>query len=360
MRDYYEILGIPKNAKKEEIKKAYHKLAHKYHPDKSGGDEQKFKEINEAYQVLADDKKRAEYDRYGRVFSDSSRGTNGYENGAGYGFNFEGFENAFKDFDFSDIFEDFFAGGRGSARARRTERGRDVFIDIEISFKEMVFGAERRVVLNKPSLCEVCRGTGADPKSEMRTCEVCKGAGSVKENKRSIFGTIATVSECGKCKGRGKIPDKFCEVCRGEGVLKKSEEIIIKIPPGIDSGEMIKISGKGEAVANGISGDLYVKIHVQKDSSLVREGYNIIMNLDIPMSEAILGGERVINFLGENLKIKIPKGTDSEDILKLKGKGIFYSGKNRGDLLVKIKVRTPKKLSRKAEQLIEELKKEGI
>lgn len=353
MRDYYEILGIPKNAKKEEIKKAYHKLAHKYHPDKSGGDVEKFKEINEAYQILTNDKKRAEYDRYGRVFSDFNGGGNGAGGEQFGGFDFNGFEG----FDLSDIFENFFGGG---AKRQKVERGRDVFIDIEITFKEMAYGTERRVILNKPSLCEVCNGSGAGPNTEILKCEICNGTGQTKEVKRSIFGSITNVTECGRCRGTGKIPKEFCKNCRGAGVLKKSEEIFVKIPAGIENGEMIKITGKGEAVTRGISGDLYIKIHMAKDPVFSREGYNILMNLDIPISQAILGGERVISFFGESLKIKIPQGIDSEDILKIKGKGIIYNNKVRGDLLIRIKVHTPKKLSKKAQELIEELKKEGI
>lgn len=358
MQNYYEILGVPKNAKKEDIKKAYHKLAHKYHPDKSGGDEQKFKEINEAYQVLMNDKKRTEYDRYGRVFSDYAGANTGGKESSD--FDFSGFENAnFSGFDFSDIFEDFF-GFQGGHGGKKAERGRDVFIDIEISFKEMVFGTSRRMVLNKPCLCERCKGTGAEPKSEFSVCNVCSGKGTIKETKRSFFGSITNVKECSYCKGKGKIPKKHCEECKGIGIIKKNEEISIHIPAGIENGEMIKISGRGEAVASGISGDLYIKIHILKDVNFTREGYDILMSLDIPLTDAILGGERVINFFDEKLKVKIPKGTDSHDILKIKEKGVSLNGKGRGDLLIKIKVRTPKKLSRKAEALIEELKKEGI
>ncbi len=360
-KNYYEILGIAKNADKEEIKKAYHKLAHKFHPDKTqGGDEQKFKEINEAYQILINDKKRAEYDRYGRVFSENQGGTSQDQ---GFDFDFGSFGNeGFKDFDFSDVFGSFFGGGGfESGTKKRVKRGRDVYIDVEISFKEMVFGTERRVVLNKPSVCRVCGGEGAEPGTEYKSCELCRGTGTIKENRRSFFGSITSLRECGKCNGVGKIPQKICKNCGGIGVIKRSEEITIKIPPGIDDMEMIKFSGKGEDVAKGISGDLYVKIHVSKHHLFMREGNNILMTLDIPLTDAILGEEKTINLFDEEIiKLKIPRGTDSEDILRIKGKGIFLERGGRGDLLIKIKARTPKKLSYRAKQLIEELKKEGI
>src|SRR3989344_5226884 len=349
MKNYYEILGIHKNAKKEEIKKAYRKLAHKYHPDKNGGNEQKFKEINEAYQVLTNDKKRAEYDRYGRVFSDYAGAGAGTEQ-SGFNFDFGGAHGEnFKGFDFSEIFEDFFSFGGAGGQRQRTARGRDVFIDIEISFKEMVYGAERRIMLNKPSVCDFCKGSGAEPNANFKTCEPCGGKGIIRETKKSFFGSISTSRECDKCAGKGKTPEKHCVNCTGIGVIKKNEEVFVRIPAGIEHGEMIKISGRGEAVQNGISGDLYIKIHIAKEEELIREGQNIIMNLDIPVSEAMLGGERIINFLGEKLKMKIPKGVDSEDILRVKNKGISYNNKTRGDLLIKIKVRTPKKLTKRME-----------
>lgn len=360
-KDYYEILGIAKNADKEEIKKAYHRLAHKHHPDKTQGDEQKFKEINEAYQVLINDKKRAEYDRYGRVFSENQGG--GEAQDQGFDFDFGSFGNeGFKDFDFSDVFGNFFGGGFESGTKKRVKRGRDVHIDIEISFKEMVFGAERRVVLNKPSICRICGGEGAESGTEYKSCELCRGTGTIKENRRSFFGSVTSLRECGKCRGAGKIPQRLCKNCGGVGIIKKNEEITIKIPSGIDDGEMIKFTGKGEDVAKGIGGDLYVKIHINKHHFFAREGNNIFMTLDIPITDAILGEEKTINlFDEETIKLKIPRGTDSEDILRIKGKGILLEhNRGRGDLLIKIKARTPKKLSNRAKQLIEELKKEGV
>jgi len=352
MNDYYKTLGVSRNASKEEIKKAYRKLAHKYHPDKKGGDEKKIREINEAYQVLTNDQKRAEYDRYGRVFS----GTGATGGDAGFDFNFD---SQFKGgFDFTDIFEDFFGGFQ--TNGRKTKRGRDISIDIEISFKESVFGVERRVVLTKPGFCETCRGKGAEPETALKNCSICQGSGTIRETKRSFFGTFTSLKECSRCQGKGKIPEKPCAVCNGYGILKKKEEVAVKIPAGIQNGEMIKLSGKGEAVSQGIGGDLYIKIHVQPHPVFSKEGNNILMNLDIPITEAILGGERQINILDGAIKIRIPQGIDSGEILRIRGKGIPLEHGGRGDLLIEIRVRIPKKLSKNAKNLVEELKKEGL
>jgi molecular chaperone DnaJ len=350
MNDYYNILGVPRNASKEEIKKAYRKLAHKYHPDKAGGDEKKIREINEAYQVLMNDRKRAEYDRYGRVFSE----TGGGSHEAGFDFNFGSFKDVF---DFTDIFEDFFGF---QTKGKRMKRGRDISIDIEITFKESVFGAERRILLTKPGFCEVCRGKGAKPDTDLKTCPACQGSGTIRESKRSFFGTFTSLKECEKCQGKGKIPEIPCLSCGGYGILKRKEEVTVKIPAGIQNGEMIKLTGKGEAAAQGIAGDLYIKIHIQPHPVFSREGHNIIMNLDIPVTDAILGGERKINILDGAIKIKIPQGIDSGEILRIRGKGVLLEKGGRGDLLIKIQVRTPKKLSRTAKKLVEELKKEGL
>jgi molecular chaperone DnaJ len=349
-KDYYQILGIPRNASKEDVKKAFRHLAHKYHPDKSGGNEEKFKEINEAYHILVDEKKRAEYDRYGRVF----------EGGEGAGFDFSRFAEEmgdFSDFDLGDVFGDIF----GFPKERRyVKRGRDISIDLELSFEDAVFGTERKVVLTKLSFCEKCRGKGAAEESGLKTCSFCQGSGKIRESRRSFFGAFTSLRECDNCRGAGRIPEKKCPLCRGEGVLPKGEEAAIKIPPGIEDGEMIKLPGKGEAAAYGIAGDLYVKIHIRPHQVFRREGNNIIMNLDVRLSDALLGGEKEIKTLDGAISVKIPQGIDSGEILRVRGKGIPTDYGKRGDLLIKISVRMPKRLSAHIKKLIEELKKEGI
>lgn len=354
MKNYYEILGVSKNAQKEEIKKAYRKLAHKYHPDKSTGDEQKFKEISEAYHVLSNDKKRAEYDTYGRVFSDGAN--NGAQNGfSGFnGFDFGGFT------DINDIFESFFS--EGMSRGTRMKRGRDISIDLEISFEESIFGTERKVLLKKTSTCERCKGNRVEPGAELEKCSICQGTGKIQETRRSFFGSFTSYTECGNCFGKGTVPKQKCNQCKGKGILAKNEEIQIKVPAGIRDGEMIKIPQMGEAISGGITGDLYIKIHVCKHPIFRREGFDLVMELDIKISEALLGSEREINTLDGIINLKIPAGIDSGEILRIRGKGSpkGTSSSGRGDLLVKITVRTPKKLSKNAKEAIHRLKEEGL
>lgn len=346
-RDYYEILGVPKGASKEEIKKAFHKLAHKYHPDKSGGDSDKFKEVSEAYSVLSDEKKRAEYDSYGRTFGAGGPG--------GAGFDFSQFQDAFQGgFDFGDIFSDFFAGG-----ATRTRRGRDISIDIEVSFKESVFGTKRTVLLAKSSQCSTCKGSGAAPGTSLETCKQCNGAGKVHETTNSILGTITMVQPCRHCHGTGKVPKEKCETCRGEGIHRKQEEIEIAVPAGIEGGEMIRLTGAGEAVAGAPAGDLYVKIHVTPDPRFKKDGANLVTELSIKLSDALLGGEYKISTLDGEDMIVIPPGVSHGEIVRISGKGVPM-GRKRGDLFVRIKITLPKKLSRSAKNLVEKLKEEGI
>ncbi len=348
MNDYYNILGVSKGATKEEIKRAYHKLAHKHHPDKNQGEDKKFKEINEAYQILSDDKKRAEYDAYGRVFS--GQGEQAGPNWGDFGVNF----------DFEDIFDTFFGGQTG--QRTRTKRGRDISIDLEISFEEAVFSAERNVLISKNSLCDKCKGSGAEPGSAIDKCPVCNGSGRVHEERRSFFGSFTSLRECSKCSSRGAIPSKKCSQCKGHGIIFKSEEIKIKIPAGIQNSEMIKMTGMGEAMPGGTPGDLYARIYVARHPVFRREGDNLTMDLDIKISEAILGGEREIATLDGKIKLKIPAGIDSGEILRVKGRGVPRGVRNtmRGDLMIKVFVRTPKKISHQIKKLVDELGKEGI
>ncbi len=353
-KDFYNVLGVQKGASKDEIKKAFRKLAHKYHPDKKGGDESKFKEVNEAYGILSDDKKRAEYDTYGQTFGG---GANPY-GGAG-GFDFSGFQGGqgFEGVDLGDIFGDFFGGG---SRRGRTKRGSDISIDIEVSFEESIFGTDRKILLNKTSACNTCEGSGAKKGTILKKCNVCNGQGRVHETKKTFFGTFTNTVECGECFGAGEIPKEKCVNCHGTGVLKKETEIKVKIPAGISSGEMIRLSGAGEAIPKGIAGDLYIKIHVGAHSSLRREGNNLVTDLNIKLTDALLGGEYILETLDGKLKLKIPKGASFGEILRVREKGVPIDDKKRGDLLVTLNINMPNKLSRKAEKVVEELKNEGI
>jgi len=359
MKNYYEILGIKKGSSKEEIKKAFHKLAHQHHPDKKGGDEAKFKEINEAYQILSDDSKRAQYDNFGSYNgSTGGPGAGGFGGNSG-GFDFSGFTGGNGqgfEFDLGDIFGDIFSGGR----SRGPKHGRDISVDIQISFADSIFGTERKIVISKIGTCEICNGNGAEQGSTLKKCSTCKGEGAIHENKRTMFGTFASSRECTTCHGQGEIPEKKCHICRGEGVLKKNEEIKVAIPAGIESGQMIRLSGKGEAVPHGVSGDLYVKIYAEKDKVFHRNNQNIEMDLEIKLTEGLLGGEREIKTLDGNMTITIPTGISSGEVLRVREKGVPSRGGKRGDLLIKIIIKTPTKLSKQAKKLIEELKEEGL
>ena len=357
-RDYYEILGVQKSASKEEIKKAFHKLAHKFHPDKSSGDADKFKEVSEAYSILSDDKKRAEFDSYGRVFSEGGGpGFGGQQSG---GFDFSQFQDAFQNgfgFDFGDVFTDFF-NNQGDARGGR--RGRDISIDLELSFKESIFGTKRKVLLAKIAQCETCHGSGGEPGTEIETCKHCNGTGKVHETNNSFFGTITMQSPCRHCHATGKVPKEKCHTCRGEGVYRKQEEIEIMVPAGIEGGEMIRLTGSGEAVAGGASGDLYVKVHVQPDPRFKKDGPNILTDLSVKLSDALLGTDYTIATLDGEQTITIPAGVTHGELLRVSGRGVPTAKGKRGDLFVKVKITLPQKLSKEAKKLIEKLKEEGI
>ncbi|MBX4210627.1 molecular chaperone DnaJ [Candidatus Parcubacteria bacterium] len=357
-KDYYQILGISKEASKEEIKKAYRTLAHKYHPDKKGGDEAKFKEASEAYAILSDDKKRAEYDAYGRVFNGGQGPAGGGFNGQDFGgFDFSNFaqQGGFQDFDLGDIFGDIFGGNR-----ERAKRGRDISIDLELTFQEAIFGVERSVLLNKASVCDRCQGSGAEPKSELVTCGTCNGKGKIHEVKRSFIGSFTQIRTCDTCHGRGKVPKVKCNNCKGLGVIKKEQEITVKIPPAIDDGEMIRLSGAGEAVPGGAAGDLYIKIHVKRHPLYRKEGYNLLTNLKVKLTDALLGSEYALQTFDGEVKVKIPELVHFGEILRIKGKGVPIEKNKRGDLLIKIEIELPQKLSKDARKSIEGLKNEGV
>lgn len=359
-KDYYEVLGVTKAASKDDIKKAFHKLAHKYHPDKKEGDADKFKEVSEAYSILSDDKKRAEYDSYGRVFGGgagaNAGGFGGFNAG---GFDFSQFQDAFSQggFDMGDLFSDFFSGG---ASPTRTRRGRDISIDLELSFRDSIFGVKRTVLLAKTSLCDSCQGSGAVMGSEMATCAHCNGAGKVHETTNSFFGTVTMVAPCRHCKGTGKVPKEKCPTCRGEGVYKKQDEIEITVPAGIEGGEMIRLAGMGEAISGGAPGDLYVKVHVSPDPRFKKDGPNIVTELSVKLSDALLGATYKIETLEGGESLDIPAGIKHGETLQIKGKGVPNNRGKRGDLYVRIKINLPSKLSRSAKGLVEKLREEGI
>jgi molecular chaperone DnaJ len=361
-KDYYETLGVNKGASKDEIKKAFYKLAHKHHPDKKDGNEAKFKEVNEAYQVLSDDAKRSKYDQFGSGYEDMGQG--GYQQGGfgGFGgFDFSGSQGG-QDFDFgnlNDIFSDFFTGGMGGER-REARRGRDISTEIQISFSESIFGVNRKILISKTSKCNTCNGSGAKQGTKMQTCKTCNGQGQIREAKRTILGTISSTKTCNECLGSGEVPKEVCSNCRGAGVLKKEEEISILIPMGIRNGEMIRMTGMGEAVKGGTPGDLYIKINVIPHSVFKREGNDLVMNLNLKLSDALLGVEYPIETLDGKINVTIPEGVSVNEILRVRGKGVPTSKTKRGDLLIKLNIKLPNKLSRKSREIIEQLKKEGI
>ena len=370
-KDYYETLGINKGASKDEIKKAFYKLAQKYHPDKKGGNEAKFKEVNEAYQVLSDDSKRSKYDQFGSGFENMGNGGYGGAQGGFGGFSAQGgpasgwdfagadFGSSFDMGNLNDIFSDFFGGGMGGGRPQ-SRRGRDISTEIQISFSESIFGVTRKILITKTSECLTCHGSGAKAGSKMVTCKNCNGQGKIHEQKRTIFGNIGSTKLCEVCLGTGEVPQEVCEKCKGKGVLRREEEVSVAIPAGIRDGEMVRMTGMGEAVSKGTTGDLYIKINVAPHPIFKREGNDLSMNLNLKLSEALLGTKYPIQTLDGEIEVTIPEGVTINEILRVRGKGVPTSKNKRGDLLIKLNIKLPEKLSRKSREIIEELKKEGI
>lgn len=354
-KNYYEILGVEKSATKDDIKKAFRKLAHQYHPDKNKGDDTKFKEVNEAYQVLSDDGKRAQYDQFGSAGPQGFGGTGGFG-----GFDFSGFQGqqGFDMGDLGDIFSDFFGGGMGGGN--RVRRGRDISTEITIPFADSIFGTVRKILITKVSTCDTCTGSGAKAGSKNVTCGQCNGKGQIRETKRSLIGAFTTTRACDACFGSGTVPQDHCAVCKGAGVRRKEEEIEIRIPAGIEAGEMIRMTGMGEAVRAGQSGDLYIKINVTPHHTFKRDRQNLLMDMEVKLTEALLGSERTINTLDGDVTVKIPEGIASGTILRVKEKGVMSQRGKRGDLMIHVTVKIPAKLSKKAKEAIGHLKEEGL
>lgn len=360
MKDYYKILGVSEDASQEEIKKAFYSLAHKYHPDK-GGSAEKFKEINEAYQVLGNKEKRAKYDaakKNGFDFEGTPFGAQGSPFGRGFGFgDFGGFE------DFEDIFEEFFGGGFPFGRTQEKEtKAKDIIVEVELTLEEVFSGAQKEIVLRKFILCPRCQGSGAEPGTKIETCPSCRGEGEVHQVHQTFLGSFTRTGICPQCKGTGEVPEKKCQRCGGEGRVKDVETISFSIPAGVQNNEVIRIPGKGEVGSQGQkSGDLLVKVRVKDHPSFQRRGDDIYYDLDVNFSQAVLGDKVDVPTLGGKVELKIPAGTQAGKLLRLKGMGIPHlNARGRGDMYVKINVKTPKNLTRKQKELIEKLKEEGI
>lgn len=368
MKDYYDVLGVTKSASQDEIKKAYYKLAQKYHPDK-GGDEKKFKEVNEAYQVLSDKEKRTQYDRFGRTFEGMPGGGAGpgdfqwawgQPGGANVEFNF----GDFGDFgDLGDIMEEMFGFGGGRRGKKDIRRGKDIEVDIEIPLEDVLHGKEKEISLLKYNNCTRCQGTGAEPGSKVKECFSCRGTGQVQQIRKTFLGSFTQYTTCPECGGEGYKPEKTCNVCKGDGRIKSEEKIRIFIPAGVDNNQMIKVEGKGEAgKKGGKAGDLYVRIYVKPHHIFKRKGDDLYTSLPISFSQAALGDEiEVVTLDGRKILLTVSSGTESGKILRISEKGLpHFSGYGKGNLYVELIIKIPKHLSKKQKELLERLKEEGI
>ncbi|MDB5160636.1 MAG: Chaperone protein DnaJ [Candidatus Saccharibacteria bacterium] len=356
-RDYYDILGVGKDASADELKKAFRRLAVQHHPDR-GGDETKFKEVSEAYEVLKDDTKRKRYDQFGHAGVGSSAASDGSPF-SGFGGNGQEFHFDFGDLGLGDIFGSFFGGEAGGRRSAQN-RGRDVETSIEISFEQAIFGTEVELSLSMEDVCDHCKGTTAEPGYELKNCDECGGSGQVTRVTKTIFGNIQQATTCPKCAGRGKIPEKECTVCRGRGTQRKNQNVKLKVPAGVDDGATIRLREHGEAVANGPKGDLYVNIRVKPHKKFTREGDLILSREHISMIDAALGTEMEVDTVDGPVRMKVPIGTQSGSDFKLSGHGVPHiRGGLRGAHIVTILVDTPTKISTKQKALLEQLRKES-
>lgn len=361
MRDYYKILGVNREASEEEIKKAYRRLAHKYHPDKPGGDEKKFKEINEAYQVLSNKEKRSQYDRYGQVFSGggptSGAGFPGWDFGAGgWDFDFGGGDFG----SFSDIFESIFEQF-GGQRRQTYARGSDVEVVQEITLEEAFRGTKRKIRFVTAVSCAKCGGLGYYKEKGFTSCGTCRGKGDVREQRRTFFGNFTQVKTCPTCNGRGEIPNELCKVCGGRGRVTGAREADITIAPGVEDGQVIKVAGLGEAGERGAqAGDLYLIVKIKKHPVFERRGADLFMTKEIKITDAFLRKEiKVKDIGGDEFKVKIPVGHLFSRKLKASNRGMPRFGSNsRGDLYIQLDLKIPETLSAKEKKLLEELDKE--
>lgn len=369
-QDYYELLGVQKNASQDEIKKAFRKLALKYHPDRYANKseaekkeaEAKFKEYNEAYSCLSDEQKRAQYDQLGpEMYQQAQQGGGGGDPFGG----FSGFGGAGGGFE--DIFSTFFGGqgGRRQSNPNGPKNGADLRFDLEISFEEAAFGVEKEINLFREERCECCHGDGAEPGSKVSTCGECHGSGYVRFTQNTMFGQMVNERPCGRCKGEGKIIEKPCHECRGKGTVKKNKHLKVKIPAGVDSGSRLRVSGEGEAgIRGGASGDLYVYLYVKPHKLFGRDGTTVTCEIPINIVQATLGADIDVPTLDGKVTMRIPEGTQPGKVLRLKGRGIpSLRNGNRGDQLVRVKVVIPTKLTEKQKDALrkfEEISKDNI
>ena len=350
-RDYYEVLGVSKSATDDEIKKAYRSLAKKYHPDMNPGDKEaevKFKEVNEAYEVLSDPEKRDKYDRYGHAAFDPSMG-----GGAGFG-GFEGFGGGF---DFGDIFSSIFGGGGGRSARSNVIDGDDISVRVTISFDEAVFGCKKEISFARIEACGECDGSGAAKGTKPETCPTCKGTGSVRVKQNMGFGFMETQRACSNCRGTGKIVKTPCKNCNGKGFIKINKKMEVSIPAGIDSEQRIILRGQGSAGRNGgANGDLIIVVRVLPHNIFERSGDNLYCEVPISFAEAALGAEIDIPIIGgKTEKFTIPEGTQTDTSFTLRGKGVAnVNTKRRGDLILTVNVETPKNLTAKQKELLSE------
>lgn len=362
-RDYYEVLGVAKSASDDEIKKAFRRKAVELHPDR-GGDEEKFKEVNEAYDVLKNPSKKQRYDQFGHA------GVGG-ASGGGQGNPFEGFSGFnqggqrvnfdFEDLGLDDIFESFFGRrGGGQTGRKKAQKGRDVETKLELTFEQAVFGTNIDLDLDLRDFCDHCKGSTVEPGHELKTCPECKGSGQVMHVTRTIFGNIQQATVCSTCEGSGKVPEKVCSVCEGQGTARKSQTIKLKVPAGVDDGAIVRLSGQGEATANGSKGDVYVNIRVQPHKKFTREGDLILSEETIDMVDAALGTVISVDTVDGPVSMKIPAGTQNGTDFKLSGHGVPHLKKStRGAHIVTINVSTPTKLNKKQKEVLEQFKHSG-
>lgn len=354
--DYYELLGVSKSATDDEIKKAYRKLAHQYHPDKTGGDAEKFKKINEAYQVLGTPEKRAQYDRFGKTFNGAQGGAGFNPGGFGFDVNFDGMN--FGDMgDISDIFENMFGGMAGARRRKTYTSGSDLQITQDITLEEAYVGVKKELKFKTFDACSACKGLGHDTAAGVKQCETCNGRGEIKEVRKTFFGAFQQVKSCTKCSGRGEIPNKICATCKGAGRVTATRTLTVDIVPGIADGQLIKVSGAGEAGERGSQpGDLYVQIRVSPHAVFERVEHDLFIKKTVELVDVLLGKKIDVPLIsGATLSVEIPGNFNLSEKLRLTGKGMPKFGRSgHGDLFVEFEVKTPKKVNAKLKKLLEE------